>query len=60
MNVLLNVYICASKKKSAVILPEGTVKYTHLAPLQIHRGRQLINKNGAIAKVNILVEQVIL
>ena len=62
MNVLLNVYICAFRKKSAPLLPKGTVKSTHLAPQQIHRQRTPteINKNGAAAKVRILVELEIL
>ena len=54
MNVLLNVYIFALMKKSAPLLPEGTVQCAHLPPQQIHR--QDANKNNAAAKVRILVE----
>ena len=32
MNVLLNVYIFALRKKSATLVPEVTVKCIHLAP----------------------------
>ena len=31
MNVLSYVYICLLRKKSAPLLIEGTIKYTHLA-----------------------------
>ena len=34
-------HISALRKNSAPLLPEGTVKCTHLAPYQIHRGHQL-------------------
>ena len=43
----LNVFCSAKcvylspRKKSAPPLPDGTVKWTHLAPKQVHRGRQL-------------------
>ena len=37
MNVLPDVQICPLKKKSAPLLPEGTVKCTHLAVQQIYR-----------------------
>ena len=62
MNLMLNVYIRALGKRSAPLLPEGIVKCTHLAPSQNYRGRQLckINSTFVIAKVRILVEQVIL
>ena len=40
MNVLLNVYICALRKKGIPFLLQGTVKCTHLAQKQILRGRQ--------------------
>ena len=36
MIVLLNVYICALRKKSVPLLSGGTVKYTLFAPWQIH------------------------
>ena len=45
MIVLLNVYICALRKKSVPLLPGGTIKYTLLAPWQIHRDRQGTNWN---------------
>ena len=41
MNLLPDLYICSLRKKSAPLLPEGTVKCSHLAALQIHRGCQL-------------------
>ena len=41
MNAVLNEYICALRKKSALLTPEWTVKCTYLAPEQIHRGSQL-------------------
>ena len=56
MNVLPNVYICLLRKKSAPTLPEGAVKRTH----QIHREDHLKLKDGAVVRVRILVEQVIL
>ena len=31
INVLPDVYICSYRKKSAPLVPEGTVKRTHLA-----------------------------
>ena len=60
MNVLLDVFICPFRKKSAPHLPEGIVKCSYLAPYKIHRARQEEEKNGAIAKVRVLLEQVIL
>ena len=36
MIVLQILYICALRKKSVPLLPGGTVKYTLLAPEQIH------------------------
>ena len=59
MNVLLNEYICTLKKNSLPLLPEGGIKFPgNIANLQ--RAPTKINKNGAIAKVRILVGQVIL
>ena len=61
MNVLLDVCLYYLKRKSGPLLSEGTVKRTYMTPYQIHRRRQLTkNKNSAIAKVGVLVEQVIL
>ena len=40
MNVLLDVFICPFRKKSAPHLPEGTVKCSYLAPYKIHRAHQ--------------------
>ena len=40
MNVLLNMYICALRKKIAPHVPERKAKCTHLAPYQTHRGNQ--------------------
>ena len=57
MIVLLNVYICSLRKKSVPLLPGGKVKYALLAPWQIHRQTPTeIDKNGAVAKVKILLE----
>ena len=60
MILLLNVYMCALRKKSVPLLPGGTVKCTLLTPQQIHRHTDRvptkINKNCAVAKVRILVE----
>ena len=39
--MLLNVYICVLRKNSVPLLPEGTIKFTHPATQQIHRGCQL-------------------
>ena len=41
INVLLNVYICALKKRSAPLIPEDTIKCTDLATQQIYRTHQL-------------------
>lgn len=59
MKVLANVYICHPKKKSASLLPEGTV-YTTGTIANWQRMPTDIDKNGANAKVNILMEQVIM
>ena len=60
MNVLPDVYICPiRKKKCTFFLPKEKVKRTH----HITNSQKLptkINKNGAIAKVRILVEPVIM
>ena len=40
-NVLPDVHIRHPCNYSAPLLPEGTAKYTHLAPKQIHSGYQL-------------------
>ena len=58
MIVLLNVYICALRKKSVPLLPGGTAKYALLAPWQIqrHRAPTERDKNGAVVKVRILLE----
>ena len=45
MNVLPDMYICPLRKRSARLLPEVTVKCTHLA-----------NESGAIDKIRILVK----
>ena len=45
MNVLPDMYICPLRKRSALLLPEVTVKCTHLA-----------NESGAIDKIRILVK----
>ena len=41
INALLNVYICALKKRSAPLIPEDTIKCTDLATQQIYRTHQL-------------------
>ena len=51
MNVFPNVYI-SPIRKSASLLPKGTVKCTHIWQ---HRKYE-INKTGAITEVRILVE----
>ena len=57
MNVLLNVYIYTLRKNNAPLLSEGTVKSALLANSQTDRGHQLkFLKNGAVAKLRILVE----
>ena len=58
--VMLNVYICALRQMLARLLPEGTVKCTHLAPQENSQRTptNIINKNGAIPKVRTLMEQV--
>ena len=53
INGLPDVYICSLRKKSAPLLPEGTVKCTHLAVQQIHRMLTEINKSGVITKIRI-------
>ena len=54
MNVLLNVYVLALRKKSEPLLPEGTVNvHTWHYSKFTERGA---HKNGAVAKVRILVE----
>ena len=63
MNVLVIVYICALRKNNEPLLPaEGTIKCTHIhgtiANSQMMPTK--ISKNGAIAKVTISLEQVIL
>ena len=45
MNVLPDMYISPLRKRSALLLPEVTVKCTHLA-----------NESGAIDKIRILVK----
>ena len=59
MNVQLNVYICALRKNSVPFLPEGTIKHK-CTIANSQRTLTKTNKNGVIAKVRILVEQVIL
>ena len=61
MNKLLNVYIFALRKKNAPLLPEGTVN-VHIWHHSKFKDRTptKINKNGAVAKVRILVELEIL
>ena len=59
MIVLLNVYICALRKKSVTLFPGGTLKYTLLWQHSKVTDRQApteINKNGAVVNVRILVE----
>ena len=60
MNELLNLCICALKKKSAPHLPEGTVKCVHtcgtIANSQTNIRCQIKLKKGDVAKVRILVE----
>ena len=54
MIVLLKTYICALRKKSAPVLPGGTVKmYTPgtIANSQTDRTPTKINKKGVVAKV---------
>ena len=63
MNVLPDVYNCSLRKKSVPLLPEGTVKCTHLAKqskfIEIHNIANLqtipseINGSGTIAKIRI-------
>ena len=52
MDVLLNVYVCALRKKSAPLLPEGTSG----TKANLQRTPTEINKNGAIAKIRILLK----
>ena len=52
MDVLLNVYVCTLMKKSALLLPEGTSGTI----ANLHRTPTEINKNGAIAKIRILLK----
>ena len=52
--------ICALSKKSAHVLPNGSKRYTHGTIANSQRTPTKINKNGAMAKVRILMEQVIL
>ena len=59
MIVLLNMYIRALRKKSAPLLQRGHSKmYTPstIANSETDRMPTKINKNGAVAKVRILVE----
>ena len=58
MIVLLNVRICALRKKSVSLLPRATVKYTPatIANSQTDRVPTEILKNGAVVKVRILLE----
>ena len=57
MNVLLNVYICALRKKGIPFLPQGTVKCTHLAQKQILRRRQLRKINPQESTLTLEVEE---
>ena len=62
MNVLLNVYICALRKNSAPLFPEGTIQnmYTPGTIANSHITPTKININGAVLKVKTLVKQIIL
>ena len=54
MNALLNVYICALKKKSAPLLPEETVKCTLMTHSKFTDTTPTkINKYRAVAKVKL-------
>ena len=52
MNVLPDVYICSHWKKSAPLLPEGTVKciYIYSSIANSQRMQTEINKSGTVAK----------
>ena len=58
MIVLMNMFICALRKMSALLLPGGIVKYTlgTMANPQTDRAPTEINKNGAVVKSRISVE----
>ena len=64
MIVLLNVFICALRKKSIPLLPGGMQSKMctpgTIANSETDRAPIKINKNGAVAKVRILVELAIL
>ena len=61
MNMLLNVYIhLHPQEEYHTSSSEGTTKFTHLALANSQKIPTKIDKNGAIAKVRILVEKVIL
>ena len=60
MNVLPDVYICPIRKKECTsFLPKEKLKRTHHIT-NLQRLLTNINKNGAITKVRILVEPVIM
>ena len=62
MNLLLNVYICALRKNSVPLFPEGTIQnmYTPGTIANSHITPTKININGAVLKVKTLVKQIIL
>ena len=55
MNALPDVYICPLRKKSAPLLPEGTVCKMYKSSIIANSQRMLteINKSGTIAKIRI-------
>ena len=53
------IHLCPQEEYSVPLFSEGTIKCTRLAP-NSQRTPTKINKNGAISKVSVLVEQVIL
>ena len=58
--MMLNVYICSLRKNNELLLHKGPKIYTPGAIANSQMTPTKINKNGAIVKVRILVEQVIL
>ena len=55
MNVLPDVYICSHRKKSAPLLPDGTVKYIYKSSSigNSQRMQAEMNKTGTITKIKI-------